>query len=190
MGPSIASSRSVINFLLFFFVCFFWPLKKICLEWVYFPLDQILLVFWKLSKWENKPFYPIWVRHSKHKIKITACSAPRMVNPSEGPSVPGVSPLAFARAGASRFSFGMSFVWPMQSRCDYGKLGVIQMTQCSFQTICVEALSPLKGSMSGFNSLFLRSLCIHFCLLGNLINLIHRCVNCNNSKNNIVDIKS
>lgn len=62
--------------------------KKIWLEWRYFPLNQILLVVWKPSKWENKPSYSAWGRCSQHKINIAAgeavaCSlSSRMVNPS------------------------------------------------------------------------------------------------------------
>lgn len=67
----------MMNFFLlaFFFFFFLTTLKKIWPEWVYFLLNQTLRVFWKLSKWENKPFYPAWVRCSKHKIKIAPWEA-------------------------------------------------------------------------------------------------------------------
>lgn len=41
----------------------------------YLSLYLILLVFWKLSKWENEPFYSAWVRCSKHKTKIASWEA-------------------------------------------------------------------------------------------------------------------
>lgn len=83
--------------LFFFFLLFslFWPLKKIWLDGVDFPLEQIFLVFWKLSKWANEPFYPVWVRFWKRKIKIAAWGAvlpPGMANPSEGRSAQWASP--------------------------------------------------------------------------------------------------
>lgn len=158
MGPYIAGSKFMIKFLLAFF--FLTPEKDLAGVSI-FPSWPNPLVFWKLSKWEIEPFYPAWVRCSKHKIKIAAweavtllCSAPRMVNPSQGLQHTERAAPALVRDGPSHFSFRMSLLQPMWSRLWLwtGNLRVSQMSKSSFRTICTEVLSSWKGSVLGLNS--------------------------------------
>lgn len=104
-----------------------------------------------------------------------------------------LSPLALTRAGPSRFSFGMSLLWPLQSCCAYGKGSWVwskwQRALCKpsgwrcfphWRDQYCNLTLPISNS----------SLCIHFSFLGSLVNLMTQYANGHNNKNHGVAIRS
>lgn len=212
----IAWSRFMINFLLIFF--FFLTTEKglagvgIFPSW---PNPFGVLKTFQVRKWT---LLPARIRYSKHKTKIAPWEAWRAASlrPQDGeplrgkpgellPPPPGrwtpqralpcneLSPQALTRAGPSRFSFGTSLLWPLQSCCDYGKgswvwskwqraLSKPSVWRCfpHWRDQCCNLTLPISN----------RSLCVHFSFLGSLVNLMTQYANGHNNKNHSVDIRS
>lgn len=174
-----------------------------------------VLKTFQVRKWT---LLPARIRYSKHKTKIAPWEAWRAASlrPQDGeplrgkpgellPPPPGrwtpqralpcneLSPRALTRAGPSRFSFGTSLLWPLQSCCDYGKgswvwskwqraLSKPSVWRCfpHWRDQCCNLTLPISN----------RSLCVHFSFLGSLVNLMTQYANGHNNKNHSVDIRS
>ena len=160
MSPCIAWSRFVIKFFAGFFFFFLTTVKDLAGVGIFpsWPNPFGVLKTFQVRKWTLLPSLSQMLKTQNKNSCLgsccAVCSAPRVVNPWEGIQCDELSPLTFARVGISQFWFGLSLLWPSAKSLwlGKGKLGVIQMTKCSFQTICIEVLSSLKRSIFGFNS--------------------------------------
>lgn len=186
----------MINVLL----AFFWPLKKIWPGWVLspsLPNPFGVLKTFQVRKWtlllSLSQMLKTQNKNSFLGSLCTVCSAPRVVKPWEGIQGNELSPLAFAGVVVFQFWFGLSLLWPMQSRCDYGKESWVwsKWQSALSKPSALRCFPPWRGQ---FLDLTLpvsnSSVCIHFSLLGDLVNLINQYVTCNNNKNNILILRA
>lgn len=188
-----------LNFLLAFFFFFLTTVKDLAGVGIFpsWPNPFGVLKTFQVRKWTLLPSLSQMLKTQNKNSCLgsccAVCSAPRVVNPWEGIQCDELSPLAFARVGISQFWFGLSLLRPMQSHCDYGKESWVwsKWQSALSKPSALRCFPPWRDQFLDLTlPLSNRSLCIHFSLLGDLVNLINQYVACKNNKNNILILRA